>query len=62
LFWKDKTKVEKMLRTWSAQDLATLAGRAGALERSFMFGAAPQREALGEELLAIARRARSAGR
>lgn len=62
LFWKDKPRVEKMLRLWSAKDLATIADRAGALERSFMFSDAPQREALGEELLAIARKARSADR
>ncbi|HEY8592294.1 MAG TPA: DNA polymerase III subunit delta [Sphingomicrobium sp.] len=62
LFWKDKPAVERMLRTWTAHDLATVAERAGALERSFMFSPAPQREALGEELLAIARKARSAGR
>jgi DNA polymerase-3 subunit delta len=58
LFWKDKPAVEKMLQTWSAQDLATTADRAGALERAFMISPAPEREALGEELLAIARKAR----
>jgi DNA polymerase-3 subunit delta len=59
VFWKDKPAVEKMLRTWSAADLAAIAQRAGALERSLMFGDAPAREALGEELLTIARKARS---
>jgi DNA polymerase-3 subunit delta len=59
LFWKDKTKVQRMLSKWSAEDLATVAERAGRLERSLMFTAAPAREALGEELLAIARKARS---
>lgn len=59
LFWKDKPKVEKMLRSWTAADLATIAQRAGALERDLMFGEAPAKEALGEELLAIARKARS---
>jgi DNA polymerase-3 subunit delta len=59
LFWKDKTSVQKMLRTWSARDLATILERAGALERSLMFGKAPPRETLAEELLKIARRARS---
>jgi hypothetical protein len=48
-----------MLSKWSAADLATIAERAGKLERSLMFTPAPDREALGEELLAIARRARS---
>ena len=59
LFWKDKSAVEKMLSRWSASDLATIAQRAGALEHSLMFSDAPPREALGEELLAIARKARS---
>ena len=59
LFWKDKISVERMLKSWSAGDLATLAQRAGTLERDLMFGHAPAKEALGEELLAIARKARS---
>jgi DNA polymerase-3 subunit delta len=60
LFWKDKPKVQRMLQRWSAQDLATIADRASKLERSLMFTSAPERELLGEELLAIARKARSA--
>lgn len=60
LFWKDKDDVQRMLRTWTAEDLATIAARAGALERALMFTEAPEREALGEELLAIARKARAA--
>lgn len=59
LFWKDKAKIEAMLKRWSAQEIATIARRAGALERSLMFSDAPPREALGEELLSIARKARS---
>ena len=59
LFWKDKSVVQRMLQKWSAEDLATVAERAGKLERALMFTAAPEREALGEELLAIARKARS---
>jgi DNA polymerase-3 subunit delta len=59
LFWKDKAKVERMLSKWNAENLATVAQRAGELERSLMFTPAPDREALGEELLAIARKARS---
>ena len=54
LFWKDKAAVERMLRSWSADDLATLVQRAGALERNLMLSEMPPREALGEELLAIA--------
>jgi len=60
LFWKDKPLVEKMLRRWSAEDLATMATRAGALERNLIFTQMPERDGLGEELLAIARKARSA--
>ena len=59
LFWKDKAKVELMLKRWTAQDIATIAQRAGVLERNLIFGHAPPRESLGEELLAIARKARS---
>lgn len=59
LFFKDKAKVGRMLGKWSAHDLATVADRAGKLERSLIFSSAPVREALGEELLAIARKARS---
>jgi DNA polymerase-3 subunit delta len=59
LFWKDKGKIERMLRKWTADGLATVAERAGQLERSLMFSAAPERESLSEELLAIARKARS---
>ena len=62
LFWRDKGTVQQMLRTWSAEDLATIADRAGALERSLMFSDAPEREALGEELFAIARKARAGRR
>jgi DNA polymerase-3 subunit delta len=59
LFWKDKERVQAMLKRWTADDLATIARRAGALEQSLLFSDAPPREALGEELLAIARKARS---
>lgn len=58
VFWKDKPSVERMLRQWSADELATIAERAGALERRLMFSSVPEQEALAEELLTIARRAR----
>ena len=57
LFWKDKAMVGKMLSKWSAARLGKVAERAGKLERGLMFNPAPQQEALGEELLAIAREA-----
>ena len=59
LFFKEKAKVQRMLSKWSAKELATASDRAGKLERSLMFTPVPDREALGEELLAIARKARS---
>lgn len=59
LFWKDKDSVARMLRAWTAEELARVAERAGQLERELLFGDAPGRDALGEELLAIARKARS---
>lgn len=62
LFWKDKDAVSRMLNRWSAKDLATVARRAGELERSLMFGTAPEQEALGQELLSITRKARSGAR
>ena len=58
LFWKDKAIVSRMLAQWDAPRLAKVAERAGRLERGLMFTAAPPQEALGEELLAIAREAR----
>ena len=57
--FKEKGKVQRMLAKWSPDNLATVAQRAGELERSLIFSSAPDREALGEELLAIARKARS---
>jgi DNA polymerase-3 subunit delta len=59
LFFKDKAIVSRLLRKWSAAELATIAERAGALERDLMFTRPPEQEALGEELLAIGRKARS---
>lgn len=59
LFWKEKSKVQRMLSSWSAANIAIMAQRVSDLERSLIFSAAPERESLGEELLAIARKARS---
>ncbi len=64
LFWKDKPLVGRLLGRWDAKRLATVAERVGRLEREIMrevvrSGARiPEQEALGEELLAIARAAR----
>lgn len=59
LFWKDKLPVGRMISSWSADGLAIAAERLGRLERELMLTPAPAREALGEELVAIGRRARS---
>jgi DNA polymerase-3 subunit delta len=61
LFWKDKPAVARMLSLWDSKRLATVADRAGELERTLMLSQAPDQEALGEELIAIARAA-AAGR
>ncbi|MEO6198807.1 MAG: DNA polymerase III subunit delta, partial [Sphingomicrobium sp.] len=58
LFWKDKATFGAMLRRWSAGDIARLSDRAGKAERAQLFSSAPEDEALGEELLAVARVAR----
>jgi len=59
LFWKQKPLVEKLLGMWDSAGLARVSERAGALERSLMQrDAPPESEALGEELLTIARQAR----
>jgi DNA polymerase-3 subunit delta len=59
LFWKDKPVVEKLMATWDAGGLARAADRIGLLERNLMRGdSPPPAEALGEELIAIARAAR----
>jgi DNA polymerase-3 subunit delta len=60
LFFKDKAKIQRMLSRWSAEELARIAERAGKLERDLIFSETPQLAALGEELLAIARKALTA--
>jgi DNA polymerase-3 subunit delta len=59
LFWKDKAIVTALLRRWDAAGLATVAERAGRLEKVLLLSSAPGPEALGEELIAIARAART---
>lgn len=59
LFWKDKPLVERMLGLWDSAGLARVSERAGEIERRLMRGGSPPAtEALGEELVAIARQAR----
>ena len=58
LFFKDKELVGKLLNQWNSAKLARVAERAGELERALMRGDSPPPvEALGEELIAIARTA-----
>jgi DNA polymerase-3 subunit delta len=58
LFWKDKGLLQRLLSLWDSRRLATISERAGKLEREMMFSPVPTQEALGEELLAIARAAK----
>jgi len=58
LFWKDKPLVSRMVERWSAADIERLAERSGKLEKELIFAPVPEHEALGEELLSIARAAR----
>lgn len=66
LFFRERPKVQQMLGRWSAEGLATVAERAGKLERELLQSRrrpesrVSEPEALGEELFAIARKARSA--
>lgn len=58
LFWKDKALLARLLSIWDSKRLAVVSERAGRLERDLMFTRVPDQQALGEELLAIARAAR----
>ena len=58
LFFKDKALFQRLLTAWDAAGLATVGKRVGRLERELLFSKAPGIETLGEELVAIARRAR----
>lgn len=59
LFWKDKPLVERLLGQWDSVGLARVSERVGELERQLMRrDSPPPAEAVGEELIAIARQAR----
>jgi DNA polymerase-3 subunit delta len=63
LFWKDKALLSGLLAAWDARGLETISERAGRLERQLLRAdSPPSAEALGEELMAIARRARAAAK
>lgn len=58
LFWKDKDLLGELLVRWDARGLATVAERAGKLERHLLRpDSPPSAAAIGEELMAIARSA-----
>ncbi|HET7708579.1 MAG TPA: DNA polymerase III subunit delta [Sphingomicrobium sp.] len=59
LFFRDETLVRRLVQSWDASSLATVAGRAGKLERLLMVGPGlPPAESLGQELMAVARAGR----
>ena len=58
LFWKDKSLVQRLLSRWNAARLAQVTERVAGLERRFMLSPASGDDAVGEELIAIARAAR----
>lgn len=57
LFWKDKGLMQQLLTGWSAERLAAMLERAGALEKAIIFSDEPPVAALEEELVTIARAA-----
>ena len=57
LFWKDKSLVQRLLSTWSAERLAEAASRVSALEKQIMLSPVSDETALGETLVTIARAA-----
>jgi DNA polymerase-3 subunit delta len=57
LFWKDKGLMHQLLSGWSAERLAAMLERTGALERAILFSDQPPVAALEEELVTIARAA-----
>jgi len=59
LFWKDKDIISRIVGAWDSAGLARVGERLGKLERDLMLAAAPRSDAVGEELTAIARAARS---
>jgi DNA polymerase-3 subunit delta len=59
VFFKEKELVTRLLSMWESQALARISERLGSLERQLMRSdSPPDVEAVGEELVAIARAAR----
>ena len=57
LFWKDKSLLERLLSTWSAERLAEAASRVSALEKQIMLRPLADEAALGETLVTFSRAA-----
>lgn len=57
IFWKDKDFVERLLRTWAADQLARLVDRTAEVEKELMGSDVPEVPAIGEHLVAVARSA-----
>jgi len=55
LFWKDKSTIQKMLSSWSAERIAGASARVAALERQLMLTKAPEEASLAETLVTLAR-------
>jgi DNA polymerase-3 subunit delta len=58
MFFRDKQALEAMLERWSAAAIAKAVERCAILERTLIFSDAPPIAALGEELIAVALKAR----
>jgi len=57
IFWKDKDFVERLLRTWTPEQIAKLVDRTAEVEKELMGSDAPEVAAIGEHLVAVARSA-----
>ena len=57
IFWKDKDFVERLLRTWSPEQIAKLVDRTAEVEKELMGTDAPEVASIGEHLVAVARSA-----
>ena len=57
IFWKDKDFVERLLRTWSPEQIAKLVDRTAEVEKELMGSDVPEVAAIAEHLVAVARSA-----
>lgn len=59
MFFKDKSIVSSLLRSWDSARLAALIDRTARLEKDLMLSDQPPVALLGDELVTIARAARA---